>query len=370
MIHTQIIDNDKAFSKLEMEWNTLLSKSEQNHLYLTHGFLFTWWRHLSSSSSLYIILVKEDDDILAIAPFMLTQGKFLRFPVRKIEFIGSGWGYGDIIFFKKKKECLERIFTVLAELRNWDITYFSQTLNGPDMLPNNMIQIFPQQHFVHDSTRIRIPYIPLQGTWDEYLSERSSKFKRNTRVRSKKLNELGRINFLRITSIDESHFSHSKVMEWLHTIAECSWKAKAGTAISSNKQVFNFYSELAEKLNAAGSLDLCFLFVDEKPVAYCFGALYNRDYYEIDLAYDEQYSKVSPGNLLRNLLLKELFQEDLRNFDFVAYFDYKRELTSHFLDCYNHLIYRNKLYPLFLRYLRTKILPMLKRSFPSIKTKN
>lgn len=146
---------------------------------------------------------------------------------------------------------------------------------------------------MHEDTQIRIPYIPLQTSWEEYLSKRSSRYRRNIRNRSRKLKKLGKSNFLHIISFEESHIPHSQIMEWIRTIAESSWKAKADTDISSGPNVFNFDSELAEKLNKEGKLDLSILFVNERPIAYILGAIYNWDYLKIDIDFDKEFSNVS-----------------------------------------------------------------------------
>lgn len=62
---------------------------------------------------------------------MLTKGTFAKLPVRKIEFIGSGWRYGGIILYKKKPECLNKVFTALDEIKNSDMICLSQILNIP-----------------------------------------------------------------------------------------------------------------------------------------------------------------------------------------------------------------------------------------------
>lgn len=355
LLYTEIVDCEDAFIKLKEEWGNLLSKSAQNHLYLTHAYLSTWWKHLSRSAVLCIILVRGAGELLAIAPLMLRRATLLRCPVRRVEFAGSGWGYGGFILYKRKRECLQKIFKHLEEMKTWDVMYLGPTLEDPDIVPQDLAELLPQIHSVHDSVRVGIPYIPLRMTWERYLAERSSSFRRNVKSRSKKLNTLGRVEYLRITRLGESGTSLSTVMEWMRAVAEHSWKAKARTAISSDPRVFAFYGELAERLDEMGSLDLSLLFVDAKPVAYIFGALYRGDFLEIDIAFDNAFSQVSPGVLLRNGLLQELLQKQSGKYDFVSYFDYKKELTSHAQDFHAHVFYRRRPYPLVLRWLRRRI---------------
>lgn len=324
-------------------------------MYLTHEYLSTWWKHLSGSASLRIILVREAGELLAAAPLMVRRGTLLKCPVRRLEFAGSGWGYGGFILSKKKRECLRSVFAAVKEMDTWDVMYLGNTLGDPEIDGEELARMLSQTRFAHESVRVRIPYIPLGMTWEGYLAERSSSFRRNLKNRGRRLAELGSVRFLRITNLEESGIPLPKIAEWLHTVAGRSWKAKAGTAISSDSRVFSFYNDLAVRLNTMGSLDLSFLFLDERPVAYIFGAVYRNDYFEIDIAFDMELSKVSPGILVRNYLLKELLQKQLRKYDFVAYFDYKKDLTSYGQEFSVHVFYRKKPYPLVLRWLRDKV---------------
>lgn len=355
LLSTQMIERDDAFFELRDEWTDLLSRSGQDHLYLTHSYLVSWWKHLRGSASLRIVLVREHGELLAIAPIMLRRGTLLRCPVRRLEFIGSDWGYGGFILSKKKPQCLGRIFQVLKDTDSWDVMYLGKTLSDPEMDAQELAALLSQKDLVHESIRASVPYIPLQLSWEGYLAERSSSFRRNVRNRKKKLSELGKVRFLRVTNIEASGIPFSQVIGWIRTIAERSWKAREGTAISSSASMFAFYTELAERLNEMGSLDLSLLFVDERPVAYIFGARYKSDFFEVDIAYDLEFSKASPGTLIRNCLLQELFQRPWGKYDFVAYRDYKRELTSYVQDFDIHVIYSKKVYPLVLRWLRGRI---------------
>jgi CelD/BcsL family acetyltransferase involved in cellulose biosynthesis len=163
------------------------------------------------------------------------------------------------------------------------------------------------------------------------------------------------VRFQRVTRLKDAGVPAATLMAWMRTTAERSWKAGAKTAISSKADVFAFYSELVERLNDIGSLDVSILWLNDRPVAYILGATYNGEFFEIDIAFDAELSKGSPGVYLRNCLLMELFQQNYRVYDFVAYFDYKRELTSRVRQHDMHVFYRRTLYPLMLRSLRSVV---------------
>jgi CelD/BcsL family acetyltransferase involved in cellulose biosynthesis len=269
--------------------------------------------------------------------------------------VGAGWGYGGFILSTRKEECLQQIMGAIQKLRGWDIISLGRMVADRDIDVSDVAARMAPKSAVHECTPGAVPYIPLETTWEAYLAERSRSFKRNVRNRSRKLNAIGHVRFQRITRLVESGLKVTTMMMWLRTTAERSWKAGEHTAISSDAGVFAFYGELAERLNAIGCLDVSILWLEERPVAYIFGASYNGEFFEIDIAFDAQLSKASPGIYLRNCLLQELFQQNYRIYDFVAYFDYKKELTSHARRHDVHVFYRRALYPLMLRSLRSVV---------------
>jgi len=366
MTEARIIKDTEQFEAMRDRWNGLLAKGEVNHLYLTHEFLLSWWKNLGDGAELLIVEVTDGDDTLAIAPLMITKSTLMKLPVRKVEFIGSGWGYGGIIVGSdRKEEALEKVFDTLKAYRSWTIMLMSQTVGDPDLPPERLEGLLPSADFTWTTTPVEIPYIPLEGTWDDYLMARSSSFRRNARAKERKVEKLGSVEFVRIRDMASSGVGIDRIREWLRTVAENSWKGPAGTAISSDENVFSFYTELTTRLDESGGLDLSFLMVDGKPIAYIYGALHNSEFFEIDIAFDESCKKVSPGVVLRNMHLRELFNEDVRRFDFVANYDYKSELTSDFGEYHTYLVYRKGLYPQLLHYLRKNVLPRLRDGGPS-----
>lgn len=351
---TDVIDRFDRFAALRDEWRTLLSSSAQDHVYLAHEYLCAWWKHLAGSAALRVILVRDGEKIIAAAPMMIRWGTLLRWPVRRLEFVGAGWGYGAFILTERKKESLKHIMSVVRKLRGWDIMSLGRFIPDPEIDASEIAASTPPEFASHECVPGGVPYIPLRGCWNDYLAERSASFRRNLRNRTRKLNKLGSVRFQRVRRFGGG-VEMPAVMSSLRMIADRSWKAGEKTAISSDLNVFGYYAEVAERLNDLGSLDVSLLWLNERPIAYIFGATYKKYFLEIDIAFDSELAKVAPGVYLRNCLLQELFEQNYEVYDFVAYFDYKRNLTSHLRRNDNHVFYRRAFYPLLLRSLRTVV---------------
>ena len=74
-----------------------------------------------------ILLLYEEDRIVGIAPFLVTQEKLKSIPVSKIEFIGNVYSpirgviFGDSDLSKKKIYLSKMINYLFKDFREWDV---------------------------------------------------------------------------------------------------------------------------------------------------------------------------------------------------------------------------------------------------------
>src|SRR3989338_10970460 len=57
----------------------------------------------------------------------------------------------------------------------------------------------------------------------------------------------------------------------------------------------------------------------------------NGCYFAFDTAYDQEFAKYSPGAILHNMLLEQLFSKGVKRFDFGYIADYKKRWTENAL---------------------------------------
>lgn len=354
-MQVDLIDNTESFARLQDQWSNLLATSNCKQFFLTHEFLFTWWQHIPAKAALTILATRERSNLTALAPFMISRSRLFRMPIRRIELIGSGWGYGGILCHQRRPESLDLIFQTIATMRSWHVLQLSRLRDLPPSLADRLLRAFPESQFVHETTRTPVPYIPLHGTWDEYLADRSTHFRRNLRNRARRLREMGRPTFLRVRSGEKPTLPHGQIIDYLAAVSSHSWKAAAGTAITSNPRIFRYYSRLVERLGQSRMLDMCILLIDGRPAAYVLGATYNGQFVELDICYDDTFSGCSPGKLTRNELLKDLFGNGLGAYDFVEHYEHKLDLTSSLRNTVTHTVYRRALYPSLLRLLKQRL---------------
>ncbi len=356
MLKVEKIENFDNFLAIRNEWNDVLGRSEANNFYLTHEWLSVWWKNLGCNKKLLVICVKENNEITALAPLMISRGTLMKFPVKKVEFIGSGWGHGGFLLNKKKKESLDAIWNFLFEKVQFDIIVLSQIrkdLKDTSLLADSL----PRSRFPVLSDTYAIPIIKLHGSWEEYLKNFRKGFRKTFENRERFLRKKGNVEFLRL----QEPLDIKGAMEDVFRVSLKSWKAREGTAIASTLPVKNLYSDLAYELMKLKKLDISLLKLNSQPIAYIFGARHNNNFIDIDIAFDLAFSNVSPGIQLHNFIIKNLLNEEVNEFDFVMAHDYKKEYTDYERQFTTFTILNRGLYPKFLFLIRSGMFPILKK---------
>jgi CelD/BcsL family acetyltransferase involved in cellulose biosynthesis len=86
-----------------------------------------------------------------------------------------------------------------------------------------------------------------------------------------------------------------------------SWKGAAGSSVLSDPAMWQFYLRQAKELARHGELELAFLRHAGRAIAFEYGWSSRGIYYTPKVGFDGEYSRFSPGQLLRYLLLKNAF---------------------------------------------------------------
>ena len=94
-IRVECIDNSWGFTALRPQWNELLRASTADGPFMTWEWLHAWWKHLHGAAALNVIAVRDGNELIAIAPLMITSGAVPWFS--RFEFLGSGPAGSDYL---------------------------------------------------------------------------------------------------------------------------------------------------------------------------------------------------------------------------------------------------------------------------------
>lgn len=170
----------------------------------------------------------------------------------------------------------------------------------------------------------RQPYVDTTGGWSDYESSRlSGDRRREIRRYARRLGELGTLR------VDVHEDSDERLLSEGFRLEAAGWKARAGTAILSTRRATGFYTSVAQWAAAHGMLQLAFLRLDERPIAFCLAVRQNGTLYALKTGYDEELGRCAPGMVLLHALLRSAFDDtQLRRVELLGEDEpYKRALA-------------------------------------------
>ncbi len=145
------------------------------------------------------------------------------------------------------------------------------------------------------------PYIDLKfNSKLELYDSYSKSLKIRLRRAEKKINKKGEVEFKRLTpDIAEVDY----YIDLIKSIEDKSWKGKKGVGLFSTEKDEKFFRAVAKSFAKQKWLDISFLYLDGKPISYRFGFSRHQTYYDYNLAFDDKFSKLSPGRLLLDKII-------------------------------------------------------------------
>jgi len=102
-------------------------------------------------------------------------------------------------------------------------------------------------------------------------------------------------------------------------IEDRSWKGTEGSSVLQRPAHFQYYCRQARQLAEWGQLQLTFLELAGQPIAFEYGWNARGVYFSPKVGYDDKFSRLSPGQLLRRHLLERFFADHQQHlFDFIG----------------------------------------------------
>ncbi len=323
-MHVTEITQGADFSALEDSWNTLLSRSADDNIFLSFEWLSTWWQHFHSRYTLKLIVLEDDGRIEGIVPLMARR--YVLSPLHRhvLESLGAPESdYWSFIFDTER--CGELFSALVAHMKEERYTF------GMVQIPDrsNTYSLIAQSDPVAETHAVRMtpcPFIPLSTDWDAFDAGLGKALKRGLIRKEKRIRaDRGALEYRlcrepRETAARMGDFwrLHDKLMRFRRFEP---WD-------NARK---SFYSDVAGKFAEKGWLDLSFLLVEGEAISASLGFSYGNRHYSYQGAWDPEYARYSPGNLHIYYDIRRAFEEKKSEFDFLTGGEpYKYQWTAEF----------------------------------------
>jgi len=172
---------------------------------------------------------------------------------------------------------------------------------------------------------LRSPYVALDGDFESFEATLDSKFKREAKRRRRKLGEEGEVT----VAFEDGRADLARLLDEGFAIERSGWKAERGTAIAQSAETDGFYREVAAWAAERGWLQLGFLRLDGRAIAFSYSLVLAGTVYVVKVGFDSELRRYAPGTILTREAIERAYSQGLRCYDFLGAEDrYKLDWTD------------------------------------------
>jgi CelD/BcsL family acetyltransferase involved in cellulose biosynthesis len=347
-LEVEIISDANRLNAIGAEWDKLVERAGMESLFVSHAWMHTWWEAFGRGRQLHVSTVRSGGRLVGIAPMMRTRSGRYGLKVDSMEsiynphtprydFIVDG-SVGDI------ERVYQKIWQELSVL-------LAQVPEGSRTIPAIQRLAETDGWLSGRWTPQPSPYIRLDCSHAEFLRRLKGSFQYNLRKRYEKLGKTGPID---VEVVTERGAVREAMQDGLR-IEAAAWKGDKGTAILSDPAVTEFYMRLAEQLR------LTFLRAAGRRISFNYILQSQQTLYGVKIGYDPKYHTYSPGNMLLNLILQHGCENGMHEYDFLGVDDrWKMDWTKETRSHQWLFLFRNRLRPRLLHYVKFNVIPRVK----------
>ena len=324
MLRIEEITDPGKLTSYRTAWENMLTRSSTADLFQTYEWLMTWLEAFWGRKPIQFLLAWQDDVPMALAPFLrddlgeLACSPGFVLPVNQVA------RRANILYAGQPAQAIEAMLHHLNQ--RIAVRLILQHLEQNSAT----VQLLPEAAHGHGMTTLTrteagSPIVSIQEDWNSYLNSRSTHLRSELRRKRRQLEAAGRIEF--VTSTEQSGWELT--MEAVLRTERNSWKAAAGSSLTSEAATGYFYDTLARRCAKRGWLRIYLLLLDGVPIAYIYGVVFGKVYYALKTSHDATFASYSPGTVLFEHTLRDAFDQKLEAFEFLGYeSQWKNEMAN------------------------------------------
>ncbi|MDC0357505.1 GNAT family N-acetyltransferase [Oligoflexia bacterium] len=295
-------------------WNALVDRSETRTVYQTFEWHEAWWHSFGGEHKLHVVLMSKEQELVGIAPLMLTNKRVNGLREKVLSFIGAenyASDYCDFIVASDDP-------TILQKMLAWQEEHApAWTQIDLKNLPSHSRHRTLLEDYCNQASW-RVDSSIFAETPTRILGNRDDDLKAaNKKSLKRHFNYFKRSGELKFRHCQ----SEAEILEHLNVFFKQHIERRAETDTPSQFLAANqraFYERLVPALFSKDWLRFSVLFYNDTPIAFHFGFQFEGSYIWYKPAFDISYFKRSPGEVLLKYLLEYAIEEDLKEFDFTV----------------------------------------------------
>jgi CelD/BcsL family acetyltransferase involved in cellulose biosynthesis len=300
---------EAEFDLLREEWNALLDRSAADCVFLRWEWIHTWWDIFRKKRKLFILTVRQDGRLVGAAPFFIEPAAFPK--PRCLRFCSDELSpdYMDLILEKGQEGSATReiVRYVLSNAGEWDILCLDNLRAGSTLLADGLYDGLAYSTQVSFSC----PYIPIQGTFDDYIRSRTNLATFELDKKHKRFFQKPEVRHFVVKDLKDL----SRSIDDLFALRKMRSASKGMQSSFVDGDVKRFHYEISRHFLKEGILNLRLIYDHQTPVSAGYAFNYKKRVYFFQTAFDPQYKKWSAGGLVFRLVVQQAFAEGIIEFD-------------------------------------------------------
>ena len=178
---------------------------------------------------------------------------------------------------------------------------------------------------VIERTMTRAPFVPIEGSFDEFMAGLERKFRKDIGRRWRRLEDQGAVEI----AYEDGREDLDALLDEGFRLEGSGWKTAAGTAIASDPEREHFYREVCRWAAERGLLRLAFLRLDGRSIAFDLCLEAEGVSYVVKGGFDVEARRLGPGVLLTHHELQRAFESGFESYELLGQADdYKLSWTK------------------------------------------
>lgn len=297
---------------------------------LSHGnpfrrtaWLLNWWRHFGHDRVLYVLQVTNDaGEIVGIAPWYLDTRASLG---RTLHPLGGGSVCSEYLGILATPEYEQPVIAALSAwltsagqgeqqpCDGWDLMDLVAVDAADTCMTQFVSELAAAGCSIHSRPGMDCWRLELPSSWDEYVQQLSKKHRQRARRDVTRWLDSGRAQLRRVATRDELDRGMSILVD-LHQRRR---QSLGQPGCFADPAFSDFLYAAAEALLDDQILDLCWLEIDDHPVAVEFQLSSGDVTYAYQSGIHPDYLDQRPGHVIQIAILRELADRGRQRIDFL-----------------------------------------------------
>ena len=317
-----------ALASIEGEWRALESRVRHRSHVSTFDFLAAWYRHYAGEygGAPLVGLAWRGTELAGIAPLTVRRGRVGRIPVTRVDFAPNDSIAGEFLVDDHQPEVVAALVDSLMQSRTkFDVI----CLNGFDPASHQIVALR------HAAARHRLSMqiedhasavVDLRQGYKAYHAGLSSHYRRNLNQKARKIAATG----FTVEGVEQAQGLESleACIPRMIAINEASYKLEGQRLAGGHRA---FLSEVVRRFGARGLLRLPILTIGGRDAAFILGVVERGCFYDITLAYDEAFARLSPGAFLMQQALQHFAAAGVHTVVSHGAHEYKKHWSTAFV---------------------------------------